>query len=100
MDDQLPVTAWSNCCPAIEINRGWQHEAVVIVGMLANQVHAPRRPVNARGRAKAHLEFVQKLQWCFQCTALSQICIAFSLGISGQKQTRPGSRTVSDWHVY
>ena len=66
MDDKLPVTAWSNCCPAIEINRGWQHEAVVIIGMLADQVHAAWCAVNARGGAKAHLEFVQKLQGYFQ----------------------------------
>jgi hypothetical protein len=65
MDDQLPVTAWSNCRPTIKLNCGRQHEAVVVVGVLADQVHAAWRPVNARSRAKAHLESVQKLQGCF-----------------------------------
>jgi len=58
MDDQLVVAAWNSGRPAIEFNRGRQHEAVVIVRVLPNQVHA----VNVRGRAKARLESVKNLE--------------------------------------
>ena len=84
MDDQLTVPAWSSGRPAIEVNRGWQHEAVVIVGVLADQIHAAGRAVNARRRAKARLERVEKLQGCLQRRLLSLICSAFTLRICGQ----------------
>jgi len=66
MDDQLAVAPRSGGRPAIEFNRGRQHEAVVIVGMLANQIHPAGRPVNARAGAEARLESVQKLERRFQ----------------------------------
>src|SRR5882762_11161326 len=84
MDDKLAIAARSHRRPAIEFNRGWQHEAVVIVGVLSNQVHAPGCAVNVRGRAKARLERVQKLQGCLQRRLLSLICSAFTLRICGQ----------------
>src|SRR5882762_7247653 len=84
MNNQLGVTAWSSGRPAIEFNCGWQHETVVVVGVLPNQIHAAWRAVNARGRAKARLERVQKLQGCLQRRLLSLICSAFTLRICGQ----------------
>ena len=89
MDDQLAVTACSSGHPAIELNRSRQNEAVVVVGVFANQIHAAGRPVNARGCPKAGLESVQNLEGGFQRRLLSQICFAFSPRICGGK---PGSQ--------
>src|SRR5713226_6257909 len=77
MDNQLAVTARSSERPAIEFNRSRQHEAVVIVGVLADQVDAAGRPVNGCGGAKAGLECVQELVGRFQRAALSLICLIF-----------------------
>src|SRR6266853_433696 len=77
MDDESAVAPWSSSRPAIEFNRGWQHEAAVIVGVLADQIHAAGCPVNACGGAEACLECVQKLVGRFQRAALSLICLIF-----------------------
>src|SRR5438128_7238160 len=81
MDRQLAVSAWSRGRPAIGLDGPGQHEPVVIVGVLADQIHPARGTANACGRPKAGLECVQNLQGCFQRRLLSQICFAFSLRI-------------------
>ncbi len=77
MNDESAVTPWSSDRPAIEFDGGGQYEAVVIVGVLADQVHAAGRPVNACGGAEVGLECVQELVGRFQRAALSLICLIF-----------------------
>lgn len=66
MDDQLSVAARSGRHAAIEFNGGRQNKAVVVVGVLADEIHAPRRPIKGGGRGKARAELFQKLKWIFQ----------------------------------
>src|SRR5467141_1016663 len=77
MNDESAVTPWSSDRPAIEFDGGGQYEAVIIVGVLADQVHAAGRPENACGGAEVGLECVQKLVGRFQQAALSLICLIF-----------------------
>ena len=61
VDDQLAVGARSNGRPAVEFNRGGEHETVVIVGVLADEIHAAGSAVDVRTGPKTSLERVDKL---------------------------------------
>jgi len=71
--------------PAIEFDGGGQYEAVVIVGVLADQVHAAGRPVNACGGAEVGLECVQELVGRFQRAAIIPDLLNFRMGICKEK---------------
>ena len=46
MQQKLAVTAGSNSDPDVEVDRGRHHEAVIIVGVLSNEVYATRSSIH------------------------------------------------------
>ena len=47
-NDQLAVRSWRDCGPSVEVNGSRQHEAVVVIGVLADQVDTAWRAENSR----------------------------------------------------
>src|SRR5690242_17089133 len=96
MNGQLAVTPRRSSRPAIKFNRCGQHKSVVVVGVFADKIHAPRCPVKACGRPKARLESVQNLQGCFQRPLLSQTYFPLRLKICSEPQKPWGAWGVMD----
>ena len=61
VDDQLAVGARSNRGPTIEFNGGGQNETIVVVGVLADEIHAAGSAVDVGGGPKTGLERINKL---------------------------------------
>src|SRR6266478_6937712 len=69
MHQQLPIIARGDGNPHIEFNRDRHNEALVVVGMFANQIDASRRPKHASVRAVALAKAAPQLRCngCFVC---------------------------------
>src|SRR6266404_1700564 len=69
MHQQLAIIARGDGNPHIEFNRDWHNEALVVVGMFANQIDASRRPKHASVRAVALAKAAPELRCdgCFVC---------------------------------
>src|SRR6266702_3868965 len=85
MDDEFLVVAGRSNRPTVELNRGREHESIVIVGVFADQIDPARGPVNLCGRPKAGTESVKKLARSFQGAVLLQICFTPSPAICGRQ---------------
>ena len=85
MDDEFPVVARRSNRPTVELNRGGEHESIVIVGVFADEIDPARGPVNLCGRPKAGTESVKKLARSFQGAVLLQICFTPSPAICGRQ---------------
>ena len=59
-DDQHAVVARRDGDMGRQVNRRRHHKAIVIIGMLANQVDATRRAEDARRRAEGDLKLLLK----------------------------------------
>src|SRR5215467_2120047 len=92
MDSEALVRARSNRGPSIEVDRGRKNEAVVVIGMFADQVDTTRSAEQPRSRCKALCEALGKLGgWVDTLGKLSQ-------SLHGQVQTihaRAGERMAS-----
>ena len=99
MDDEFPVVAGRSNRPTIELNRGREHESIVIVGVFADQIDPARGPVNLCGRPKAGSESVKKLARSFQGAVLLQICFAPSPAICGRQSGSPYRQTWKEKHT-
>ena len=73
MDNEISVAARGRSYPAVEFNRRGQNETLVVVGMLADEVHTARSTVQGGGRTEARAEIFQKLKRFFQRSVLFQI---------------------------
>jgi hypothetical protein len=73
MDNELSVGARRSGYPAVEFSRRGQNETIVVVGVLANEIHAARSPVQSSGRTVARAEIFQNLESFFQRLVLFQI---------------------------
>ena len=83
MDYENSVAARGCGYPAVELNRCGQNETIVVVGMLADEIHAARSAIKSGGRAKAGAEIFQKLESFFQRPILFQIRIVLDRRICG-----------------
>ena len=61
MQQELAVTAGSNSDPDVEVDRRRHHEAIIVVGVLSNEVDATRSSVHARLIAVTLAEFLLQL---------------------------------------
>src|SRR5712691_1358149 len=93
MDDEFPVVARRSNRPTVELNRGREHESIVIVGVFADQIDPPRGPVNLCGRPKAGTESVKKLARSFQGAVLLQICFTPRPAICVRQSGSPPRQT-------
>ena len=58
MNDHLPVPAWRRGHPDTPVNGHWQHVAVIVVGVLSNEIHPPRRSYDSN---RFLTEYLRKL---------------------------------------
>src|ERR1700739_4461453 len=65
--NQLSVIPRIDCGPYIELDGGWHHKAIVIVGMLADQIDPSRSTKQARSMAIAFAETLRQLRGCTRC---------------------------------
>src|SRR6266568_1407254 len=98
MDDEFPVVAGRSNRPTVELNRGREHESIVIVGVFADQIDPARGPVNLCGRPKAGTESVKKLARSFQGAVLLQICFTPSPAIC-RRQSALHRQTSKEKHT-
>src|SRR6267143_4175732 len=57
LNDDFSVRAWSNRGPSVKPDRRWHDQPVVIIGMLANQIHSSGSLINPRGFPKHGSKF-------------------------------------------
>ena len=62
MDDQPSIPSRSGSHPTIESDRSGENEAVVVIGVFADEIDAARGTINRGGREKARAELFQKLK--------------------------------------
>ena len=65
MQQKLAVTAGSNSDPDVEVDRGRHHEAVIIVGVLSNEVYATRSSIHTRPVTVTLAEFLLQQLGCY-----------------------------------
>ena len=90
VDDDLAVVARRNPGQRSEVDRRRHHEALGIIGVFADQIHAPRRGKNRRFTLEAaHMQRTQNFR-VMHCCSLSIRSISTSIG---QLKQSPGSST-------
>src|SRR5215472_9516463 len=75
MDDEFFVAPWSGSNPAVEFNRGGENKAVVVVGVLPDNIYAAWRTINGGRGSKARAKLFLKLGRISQRSVLFQICL-------------------------
>lgn len=66
MDDEFSSTARSRSDPAGKINRRRENEAVVVVGMFADEIDSARRAIDVGRRSEARAKLFLKLSRIYQ----------------------------------
>src|SRR6266702_4109402 len=58
IDQQSAIVSSRDTSPDIKVDRGWHHQALVVIRVFADQVHASWGTVNPRSRAIMLAKFV------------------------------------------